>query len=77
MNEYELKTAVKIIIHTQVEALKCWGDNSDVVCKTFTENLYSKRHILDLSWRYGLKNIFLGITLFVFQDEKMKLSASV
>ena len=27
-----LKTAVKIIIHTQVEASKCWGDNSDVVC---------------------------------------------
>ena len=26
---------------------------------------------------YGLKNIFLGIKLFAFQDRKLKLSASV
>ena len=30
------------------------------------ENWDSTRHLLDVSWRYGLKNIFLGIKLFCF-----------
>ena len=30
-----------------------------------------------LPWWYGLKNIFLGIKLFVFQDRELKLSVSV
>ena len=33
---------------------------------------------MDLSWRYGLKNIFFrNKTFLVFQDRKLKLSASV
>ena len=33
---------------------------------------------MDLFWRYGLRNIFLGIKLFcVFQDRKLNLSVSV
>ena len=37
--------------------------------KIFTKNQDSKRHLLDLSWWYGLKSIFLGIKLFCFSRQ--------
>ena len=45
---------------------KLSGLSAILSAKTFTENFDSKHHLLDLSWWYGLKNIFFRNKTFLF-----------